>query len=224
MTKLKPGDIVRRVRGHTPMVVLAATSTRQTVRVAYCSLYHEGRSLRDIAYKPDVMELVSSEFKLVTSLSEFAKCNNWRKRMTPEYMDQLMRQVGMTDDNQEGTEEMAKLYQTNEATPRFGTLLATNSAGLYVLEMKGTGEVLTFGKKDVEEVKPYTVRVQFVSGSGDYDFLSRKGDVEVGELLLIKGYDDMARVKAIDTKSDKARVELVGRKVVTAPFGPAVTE
>jgi hypothetical protein len=127
----------------------------------------------------------------------------------------------------EGNTTMTKLYQTKEATPRFGLLLATNSAGLFVLEMKGTNEVLTFAKGDVEEVKPYTVRVKFIdalSNDKGYDFISRKGDVEVGDLLMLKGYSNMARVEAVDTKSDRATKDLVGRKVATVPFGETVTE
>lgn len=126
----------------------------------------------------------------------------------------------------EGNTTMSKLYQTKEATPRFGILLATNSAGLLVLEMKGSNEVLTFAKSEVEEVKPYTVRVKFIEGEDarEYEFLSRKGDVEVGDLLMVKGYTNMVKVLAVDTKSDRATVDLVGRKVMTAPFGESLIE
>ena len=124
----------------------------------------------------------------------------------------------------EGNTTMSKLYQTKEETPRFGTLLATNSAGKYVIEMKGTGEVLTFDKGDVEEVKPYTVRIKFQDSSNEYDYLSRKGDVEKGDMIIVDGNGHIAKVTAVDTKSDRATKELSGRKVVTAPFGQPLVE
>ena len=118
---------------------------------------------------------------------------------------------------------MTKLYQTKEETPRFGTLLATNSAGLLVLEMKGSGEVLAFETSAIEEVKPYTVCIQFLDGSGrDYQYLSRKGDVEVGDLILLSsGSPTIARVRKINTASDKATVTLRGVKLQTEAFGAA---
>lgn len=124
----------------------------------------------------------------------------------------------------EGNTTMSKLFQTKESTPRFGTLLATNSAGKYVIEMKGTGEVLTFDKGDVEEVKPYTVRIKFQDSSNEYDYLSRKGDVEKGDMIIVDGNGHIAKVTAVDTKSDRATKELSGRKVVTAPFGQPLVE
>lgn len=124
----------------------------------------------------------------------------------------------------EGNTTMPKLYQTKEETPRFGTLLATNSAGKYVIEMKGTGEVLTFDKSDVEEVKPYTVRIKFQDSSNEYDYLSRKGDVEKGDMIIVDGNGHIAKVTAVDTKSDRATKELSGRKVVTTPFGQPLVE
>lgn len=128
----------------------------------------------------------------------------------------ILRAAGSTT---EGNITMSKLFQTKEATPRFGTLLATNSAGLYVMEMKGTGEVLTFAKTEVEEVKPYTVRIRFSNSNSEYDYLSRKGDVDKGDVIIVSGSVDFAQVVAVDTKSDRATKDLVGRKMMTAPFG-----
>jgi hypothetical protein len=205
MPPFKPGQIVRRVNGWTPMRVVRVGVLVQT---RYCA--------------PRVHEIVCcrrEELKLVTDPNqEFAKCDNWEERLTDDEHEQLARQSGQkhitTEEN-----TMPKLYQTNEETPRFGTLLATNSAGKLVLEMKGSSEVLTFDKKDVEEVKPYTVGVRFELNGIEYHYLSRKGDVEKGDLLLIAGSSSFATVTSVDTKSDKATKELTGRKVVTTAIG-----
>lgn len=117
--------------------------------------------------------------------------------------------------NAEEKKEMTKLYQTKEATPRFGTLLAFNSAGQAVLEMKGSGEVLTFEPKDIEVVRPYTVDVRFAGETMHYSYLSKPGAVKIGDVVLMDNGAKMVFVRAIDTKSDKATKVLRGRRLVT---------
>jgi 4-diphosphocytidyl-2C-methyl-D-erythritol kinase len=159
-------------------------------------------------------------------VKEFSKCSGWLSRLTDEDRKQLRKQCPprATAFNHEETtnakeNDMAKLFQTKEETPRFGTMLATNSAGKYVLEMKGSGDVLTFEKSEVEEVKPYTVGVRFELNGIEYHYLSRKGDVEKGDILFVSGSGSYAFVTSVDTKSDKATKELTGRKVLTAVIG-----
>lgn len=187
---------------------MRVTKVGVLVQARYCG------SLAD-----EVVVYRREELKLVTDPNqEFAKCANWEDRLTDDDHEQLARQSGPKHTTtKENT--MPKLYQTNEETPRFGTLLATNSAGKLVLEMKGSSEVLTFDKKDVEEVKPYTVGVRFELNGTEYHYLSRKGDVEKGDLLLIPGSSSFAIVTSVDTKSDKATKELTGRKVATTVIG-----
>ena len=114
-------------------------------------------------------------------------------------------------------ETMTKLYETKEATPRFGTKLAVNSAGMVVLEMKGTGEVSTFKPEDIEEVHPYTVGIKFQDSSTQYHYITKKGAVKKGDTIL--GLSSVAHqfatVVDVDTKSDRATKELKGRKVMT---------
>lgn len=209
MSKFNPGDIVRRVRGKTPMVMM----TRHTVK--YCG-----------APNISADNVAAYDLRLVTDpIKEFSQ--GWDRRMNLTERERLNAQMITSGKPSIFTETtMTKLYQTKEETPRFGTLLATNSAGLLVLEMKGTNEVLTFAKGAVEEVKPYTVRVRSVPDTMGkaYEYLSRKGDVAPGDLIFVRNSADMARVEAVDTKSDRATVELVGRKVVTEAFGDPVTE
>jgi len=212
---VKRGNIVRRVKGWTPMRIVSTAIG--DVTVMYCGQESEDHA---IPYRwTDICLVIDPD-------AEFAKCPGWHSRLTDRDRQQLARQSGqktITEQAQPKETTMTKLYQTKEETPRFGTLLATNSAGLLVLEMKGSGEVLAFETSAIEEVKPYTVCIQFLDGSGrDYQYLSRKGDVEVGDLILCSsGSPTIARVRKINTASDKATVTLRGVKLQTEAFGAA---
>jgi hypothetical protein len=208
------GQIVRRLTGHTPMRVLHTVTAE--AEVVYCG----AGDVTAQWYPNNYLGAVTNPEK------EFAKCSGWLSRLTDEDMKQLRKQCPpwVTAFNHEETtnakeNDMAKLFQTKEETPRFGTMLATNSAGKYVLEMKGSGDVLTFEKSEVEEVKPYTVGVRFELNGTEYHYLSRKGDVEKGDVLFVSGSSSFAFVTSVDTKSDKATKELTGRKVLTTVIG-----
>jgi len=121
------------------------------------------------------------------------------------------------EDREEGEESMSKLYQTRDGA-RFGTFLARNSRGEFVLEMKDTGKVEALAADLVEEVRPYTVRVRFMgdSGGGTYDYISQAGALEKGDMVaLTSSGRKIVIVTAIDTKSAKATVVLRGRKLLT---------
>lgn len=210
MTTLKVGDIVRKKNGWSPMEVVWASPTGGSVKVRYCSR----NDYVGAVYEQHCEQGRSKDFALVTDPDEeFSRCRGgWKDRLTDRHAEKL--------ETQKGNTTMNKLYQTIEETPRFGTYLAINSAGLIVLEMKGTGAVETFEKKDVEEVKPYTVRVRFFgSNNQGYEFFARKGDVQKGDLIAMKGYNEIAEVVAVDTKSSKATKNLVGRKLHADPIG-----
>lgn len=217
MTTFKKGDIVRRKNGWSPMVVLGTpTSPGSLVRVAYANSYQNAVPLDFSADHHSRCDLV-----LITSETEMERCENWRERLTQKQYQTLLRQIE-TNGNQEET-TMTKLYETKEETPRFGTYLATNSAGKIVLEMKGTGVVETFERKEIEEVKPYTVRVRYNGCGGSktngYEFFSKKGDVEKGDVVFLTDYQEFAVVVEVDTKSNRATKTLHGRKLVSEPFG-----
>jgi len=114
-------------------------------------------------------------------------------------------------EHNERTAAMPKLYQTKEETPRFGTYLATNSKGELVLEMKGAGMPEAFKASDIEEVKPYTVRLVSANGASNH-YRAVPGSVAKGDVLVVGG--SLASVAAIDTKSDATRV-LKGARVAT---------
>lgn len=115
------------------------------------------------------------------------------------------------------TEEMTKLYQTKNGA-KFGTLLARNSAGRMVLEMKGSGEVETFAAEEVEEVRPYTVQVtscgdDSIGGKSRVHFEAVKDSVSVGDLILTP-QGRILRICEIDTKKE-SEGRLEGRRLMT---------
>jgi len=112
---------------------------------------------------------------------------------------------------EENTMTEKKLYQIN--TPlddvKYGHKLAVNSAGKWVMEVKGTGEVITCDKNDVEEVMPYTVSIQFETGKQIYSYLAEKGSVELNAFYIFDAAlgRAIAQVVKLDTKSPAASVE-----------------
>jgi len=104
-----------------------------------------------------------------------------------------------------------KLYQINSlvSTVKYGHKLAVNSAGKWVMEIKGTGEVITCDKDDVEEVMPYTVSIQFETGKQIYSYLAEKGSVELNAFYIVDAAlgRAIAQVVKLDTKSPAASVE-----------------
>jgi hypothetical protein len=108
-----------------------------------------------------------------------------------------------------------KLFQTKDGA--FGIGLAVNSQGKYVLEMKGTGDLVAYDKNEVELVMPFTYNVQFNGVGTEYAYLGREGVVKVGDLLLktdTKGFS-IGRVTAVNTKSERATKHFDGAKIVT---------
>lgn len=116
-----------------------------------------------------------------------------------------------------GYEKMkGKLFQTKDG--QFGIGLAVNSQGKYVLEMKGSGDLVAHDKSEVELVMPFTYNVQFNGTGTAYSYLGKEGTVAVGDLLLktdgTKGII-IAKVTAVNTKSEKATKYFEGVKIKT---------
>lgn len=101
------------------------------------------------------------------------------------------------------------LYQTKEETPRFGRFLSTTSTGQIALEMAPTdaapipGAILTFDPKDVEIVRPYTIRLAHLGSSNDFPVTvdADKG-FKVDDLVYSEYEQQILRVTAINTKDD----------------------
>ena len=100
---------------------------------------------------------------------------------------------------------MTDLYQVKgpAETPRFGTKLAENSNGEYVLEMKGEdGKVEAFHPSLIDLVVPYTIQLVSVPPSeAGMHLQCEPGKVKKDDILLNTGNGKMFRVAALDTKN-----------------------
>lgn len=96
--------------------------------------------------------------------------------------------------------KIGTLYKTVDGDT-YGTYLATNSQGHYVLEMRdGKGTVKSYEKSAIEEVVPYTFSVKWQGASSDVHYLGEKGKVAVDDLFLCKTHLKYGRVNHVDTK------------------------
>lgn len=117
---------------------------------------------------------------------------------------------------------MTKLYRVIAEHDVYGEFLTDDSRGRMVLELKGTGSIRAFNPEELEEVMPYTINVRFLFGGNEnkeYGFLSKEGEVSVGDILLLRGYTNPAFVVSVNTKNPRANVKIVGRRVQTQEIG-----
>jgi hypothetical protein len=105
----------------------------------------------------------------------------------------------------------------------YATKCGMNSSGELILEVKGTGQIVTKSKEDVEEVFPFTFGVKFNNTGKEYHFmLANNKRVKVGDVLLRDDYMSfdghmlsIAIVTSVDTKNRQATKEFGGYKLVT---------
>lgn len=151
-------------------------------------------------------------FMIRTSYLSDLACNydvsrKWR-RASDFYLDK-------STSTEETENDMAKtvLYQTKPKageTLEFGTLLARNSFGQLVLEMKGTGAVRAFDVADLEEVRPYTVELRDHNGLSVHRE-STPDVVKPGDILMRpQGNMALYTVIAVDTKHASPRGSISG--------------
>jgi hypothetical protein len=104
------------------------------------------------------------------------------------------------------------LYEiTLEDKTTYGTKLAVNSQSNWVMEEKGTGQIIVVPRSSVKEVKPYTVDLKFTTGHTVYSYTSSPGKYEVNDVLIMPdvGFGPgFAIVVGVDTTQAKASKEL----------------
>lgn len=153
----------------------------------------------------------------------YAGALKWRPESDFVFYKESDNNENVIETEERNTDMKNKLYQTREATPRFGTMLAVNSQGKLVLEMKGTGEVLAFDKNEVEVVMPYTFGIRFPNNNTEYHYLGSEGDLEVGDYVMLDnspvGKSEIARVTSVNTRSEAATVTFRGVKLLTKRIG-----
>lgn len=99
-----------------------------------------------------------------------------------------------------------------KGTETYGIQLAINSAGKAVLEVKGTGEILTVDPSLLEEVIPYSVGVKFVGNDSHkvYHYWAKDGSVKEGDIVFMPRYNQFVHVIGVNTKSRAATKFLEG--------------
>jgi hypothetical protein len=100
---------------------------------------------------------------------------------------------------------------TDNDTIHYGTYLATNSSGQYVIEEKQTGRIVTIHPDYLEEVVPWTFSAK--NGSTEKHFTG-SDTIKKGDVLYKSSDQKVWNVTAVDTKSKNA-TKFVGRRLVT---------
>jgi len=148
-----------------------------------------------------------------------------RKALTGSHKNEFFDgPIVLADD--EGENDMTTLYKILNADT-FGLAGSTaeevycnkvgvNSEGLAVVELKPGGKITAVPHANLEEVLPYTVSVKFNGSGTNYHYTTKKGSVEVGDLLFLNDTSGFAIVTAIGTKSKAATKALVGRKLASS--------
>lgn len=131
------------------------------------------------------------------------------------------------EDQQEETQQKENtmtLYEVKAKgidTVRYATYLATNGKGEWVMEEKGSGDIFTTAKEDAAEVMPYTFGMKFSGGGIIYHFLSKEGQVKVGDMLMRLDAGEytgsVGLVTGVNTKSKVATKEFVGVRLLSEP-------
>lgn len=129
-----------------------------------------------------------------------------------------LQRIDQSQHTGEKADMKGQLYQVKGTEDQFGTLLATNSEGQLVLEMRGAGgEVRAFNREDVKEVLPYSYGVRFGGVGKTYQYIGTEGEVEVGDILIPEsgGLNNLATVVSVNTRSRNATKRFAGRKLLT---------
>lgn len=183
MRKFHTGDTVKLKTGHASLKVLdvkMVDGVQQYIFAAYYScLDWSHRNPNDHSHGAKWRK--SSDFELTMPPKKYFR-GEWKEE-------------------QPVTENL--LYQTKVGDPiMFGTHIATDSKGRFVLEMKGSGNVLAFEEKEIEVVTPYTVELTplFKDDGNSIHVLGQEGQVEKNDVLLELNSGRLWRVTLLDSK------------------------
>lgn len=182
----------------------------------------DGRNIMSMKY--DVGDIVRKRYGKKPMRIE--RVSQYSKRYTARYIDSnavsevreqaIVLYEGDLNETKNGEMNMiGKLFQVKE-TQQFGIGLAVNSSGKYVLEMKGSNDINSFDKSEIEVVMPYTFAVVWQNGQEQH-FRGKAGVLKKGDMVLETNKKDfrIGRVSKIDTKVESAKAEFKGVKMIT---------
>lgn len=196
---IEKGDIVRLKTGIASIKVTSINGSKRYKNILiygkYCKTHHtiDGRT--------------SNDFVIIKKYYDQHDDNDYENQTTTS--------------NQEKENKMNKLFKTKD--DKYGTQIATDSQGQFVLEMKDGSGVKAFSKKDLEEVRPWTFSIRYNNCATSYHYIGTKDCVKLGD-VLIGGTDGVSIgiVNNVDTNSDQAKKEFKGRKVMTETLDASI--
>lgn len=104
-----------------------------------------------------------------------------------------------------------------DGTVTYGVHVGTDSANRFLMEEKGTGQIILANKSQLEEVLPYTFSVRM--NGKTVHFQGEPGKVKKNDVLLYTGDGadkfEIAMVTGVDTKNKGAAKTFSGRKLAT---------
>jgi len=217
------GDVLRLKTGEMPIIVYHASKKTGKVRGLYLSSvgsYTKPRQASDyVRYERPITSLMQKNLQ-----SSKSRDYDGRIRGLTINRPSLQTYSNTMEENTMSTNSNT-LYETNEETPRFGHQIGVNKDNKIVLEIKTTGDIALFDKKDLTEVTPYTIDLMFITDRTNhtYSYTSTPGAVAIGDIVLIDGKNSIGKVIALDTKRKAATKELKGRIVQTQAIGTEIT-
>ena len=128
---------------------------------------------------------------------------------TPGYNKPLVKLTitEFDDEPQERENEMSMktgvLYKhtTTDGQELFCSYLATASTGRIVIEVKGTGSVVSVAADTLEEVVPYTVSIYWIAAQGADSYIVSNKDVLKTSMMITHPTYGIGIVKTINTRS-----------------------
>jgi hypothetical protein len=124
----------------------------------------------------------------------------------------------IVNEDEVSMEKTKTLYSLilDDGSTGYGVHVGTNSENKYLLEVKGTGNIVVRSKSEIEEILPYTISLS-INGS-DVHYISEPGKLNKGDYVIynLNGKNiEVAKVSGVDTKNKTARSKFKGLKLVT---------
>lgn len=142
--------------------------------------------------------------------TNFSEVPLWYKEM--DHYVVKMPKANAPKKEEKMNEDLYEIYFDNSEETHFGTKLAVNSKGQWVMEVKGSGAITAVDPKNVRKVVPFTVGIQFGPKGTVYHYLAEEGEYKLGDFLIVDGYSQgayqIAHVVEVDSQSDRATKEL----------------
>lgn len=114
-----------------------------------------------------------------------------------------------------------KLYtwQNAEGTTCYGTRLAVNSRGEWVMDPKGGGQPIAIEAERVAPVVPYSVKARdYRTGSVAHYRVSPQAGLQIGHMVL-QANGQLLTILETDTRSEKTSGPLRGIRIEGTPIG-----